>query len=354
MMGVIALVGCPAERDSTDTANATAATTAPFGGDDSTSAADGPTSMSAGEGSGNNPGTTVAMDDAPDDDGSEGPIKFDLEFDDVNVEPTQGCNKIDFVFSVDNSCSTEDDQQTLQQAFGQFIQLIRDNVQGQDYHIIIVDSDGDPTWACANGGATCCAGFTPGSYAFTTCDLEMGAGVVAPHGGQASNMDCGIPDGRRYLVGDDEPLEDIFACVAQVGTSGDFSEFPVTAAVRAVENPMGCNDGFLRDDAILVMTVITDDHDGDIGNAGDAENGDPNDWYQRIVTAKNGNEDASVFIGLTSNHCSGPPVPPFAQIVTLFGDQGVQGSHCSLAEMLDSFETAVQTIDTTCNDFVPT
>ena len=297
-------------------------------------------------------GATGTGVDGDDTDG-EPPVKFDLVYGDVNLRPTTGCNKIDFVFSIDNSCSTEDDQATLQQAFGDFIQLIRDNVQGQDYHIIVVDSDGDPTWACGSGFGTCCPDFTPGSYSFTACDLEMGAGVVAPYGGNASNQDCGIPAGRRYLVGDDEPLEDMFACVAQVGTSGSFSEYPVTAAVLALENPLGCNDGFLRNDAILVMTVITDDHDGDFSYPGDAENGDPADWYQRIVDAKNGNEEATVFIGLTSNHCMGPPVPPIANIVPLFGDRGIQGSHCTLAEMHDSFEAAVTAIDTTCDDFIP-
>ena len=294
-------------------------------------------------------GAVTGADDASDD----SPVKFDLEAEDIEVPETTGCDKIDFVFSVDNSCSTEDDQATLQQAFAQFVQLIRDNVQGQDWHIIVVDSDGDPTWACDNGAASCCTGFAPGSYNFSACDLEMGAGVVSPHGGQASNTDCGIPAGRRYLTGDDEPLDDMFACVAQVGTSGSFSEYPITAAVNALQNPMGCNDGFLRDDAILVMTVITDDHDGDFSYPGDAENGAPNGWYDSIVAAKNGNEDASVFIALTSNHCMGPPVPPFQQIVQLFGDQGVQGSNCSLPEMLDTFEAAVMAIDTTCDGFIP-
>ena len=227
-------------------------------------------------------------------------------------------------------------------------------MQGQDYNIIVVDSDGDPSWACSAGVAVqCCPDFTPGSYAFDTCDLELGAGVREPHGGSASNMDCGMPAGRRYMRGDDANLEDMFACVAQVGVSGNFAEFPIEGAVRSLENPMSCNDGFLRDDAILVMTVITDDHDGDVAYPGDAEMGDPAAWYQRIVAAKGGNEDATVFIALTSNHCIGPPVAPFMGIVTQFGDQGVQGSNCSLPEMLDTFETAVSTISATCDEFIP-
>ena len=81
----------------------------------------------------------------------------------------------------------------------------------------------------------CCPYFTPGSYAFDTCDLELGAGVREPHGGSASNMDCGMPAGRRYMRGDDANLEDMFACVAQVGVSGNFAEFPIEGAVRSLE-----------------------------------------------------------------------------------------------------------------------
>ena len=343
----LVLAACPAEGRPQATTGLETATTFPPG--TATEADTGGMSMTS------NDATSSATSTTPDDSSTtDPPVIFDHPIPDSPNPTMEGCAKIDFVFSVDNSCSTEDDQATLQQAFPQFIQLIRDNVQGQDYHIIVVDSDGDPSWACSAGvAAQCCPDFTPGSYAFDACDLELGGGVREPHGGSASNMDCGMPAGRRYMQGDDANLDSMFSCVAQVGVSGNFAEFPIEGAVRSLENPMGCNDGFLRDDAILVMTVITDDHDGDFAYPGDAENGDPNAWYQRIVAAKNGDEDASVFIALTSNHCMGPPVAPFQQIVTLFGDQGVQGSNCSLPEMLDTFEAAVSTIATTCEDFEP-
>lgn len=344
---VLGLVACANEERPMGTGIATNVSLDPSGATEpSTGSATGTTE---GQGTATSTSDTTSSGSTTGDD----PI-FDIPQPDAPDTGQDGCAKIDFVFSIDNSCSTEDDQATLQTVFPQFIQLIRDNVQGQDYHIIVVDSDGDPTWACTMGGAeSCCPDFTPGSYTFDTCDVTLGAGVHEPHGGNASNVDCGMPDDRRYMIGDDANLEDLFSCVAQVGTSGSFSEFPFEGAVRALENPMGCNEGFLRDDAILVMTVITDDHDGDFSYPGDAEMGDPNDWYQRIVAAKNGNEDATVMIGLTSYHCIMPPVAPFAQIVELFGDQGIQGSHCTAQEMHDAFETAVSTISTTCDEFMP-
>ena len=67
-----------------------------------------------------------------------------------------------------------------------------------------------------------------------------------------------------------------------------------------------CNVGFLRDDAILVITYLTDDW-YDINNAAlgntmpDAQKKGPTypqAWYDSIVEAKNGNIDAVVMIGL--------------------------------------------------------
>ena len=47
-----------------------------------------------------------------------------------------------------------------------------------------------------------------------------------------------------------------FQCIAQVGTDGDSSERPMEALIAslspAMQDAPGCNQGFLRDDAILV------------------------------------------------------------------------------------------------------
>ena len=55
----------------------------------------------------------------------------------------------------------------------------------------------------------------------------------------------------------------------------------------------GCNEGFLRDDAILVVTFITDEED--TGSAGN-----PDSWKQTLVDAKGGNEEAIVVLGLVA------------------------------------------------------
>lgn len=62
----------------------------------------------------------------------------------------------------------------------------------------------------------------------------------------------------------EEPdLQGAFACGARVGTAGNPSERPMNGMTEALSpalnGPGGCNEGFLRDDAILVVTFISDD-----------------------------------------------------------------------------------------------
>jgi hypothetical protein len=55
--------------------------------------------------------------------------------------------------------------------------------------------------------------------------------------------------------------------------------------------PGGCNEGFLRPDAILVVTLISDEDDM-------YSEGDPDTWKQALLTAKADDEEAIVMLGL--------------------------------------------------------
>lgn len=116
----------------------------------------------------------------------------------------------------------------------------------------------------------------------------------------------------------------------------------------------GCNEGFLRDDAILVLTFITNDPPSP---ANDDAVGDPQVWYDAIVAAKQGNVDAVVVTGImlwddVSCHPFDIPTPPFIDFVDMWGDHGVKGSVCS-DDFVSIFAEAVGVIDQTCDEFVP-
>ena len=110
-----------------------------------------------------------------------------------------------------------------------------------------------------------------------------------------------------------DALAETFACAGQVGTGGSGDEQPmytmVLALGSAMNAPGGCDDGFLRDDALLVVVVIADeedDHEVDACNQlpQSGSPGEPADWYNLLVAAKGGVETNVVLLARV-----GPPAP---------------------------------------------
>jgi hypothetical protein len=67
--------------------------------------------------------------------------------------------------------------------------------------------------------------------------------------------------------------------------------------------PGGCNAGFLRDDALLVLTMIgPEDNPG----AGTPKMGPWQEWRQAVVDAKHGDLNAIVALGIISGDGCGP------------------------------------------------
>jgi hypothetical protein len=219
-------------------------------------------------------------------------------------------------------------------------------VPATDYNIMVVDSD--DTGRCGPdmcNHATCQAA---NQYAcqdiFSTCDITRGAGVVHPAGEYTNNMPCPFEPGKRYLLSSDPNLETTFECAAKVGTAGNPSERPLDGMVEAVSPalraPGGCNEGFLRDDAILVVTFISDD-----GNLEDINTAQQT--YDALVAAKNGDADRIVMLGLIPGEGCGGEQPHWTELITLFGERGIRGGVCEV-EYNTFFQAAVGTILDTC------
>ncbi len=349
----------------------TTATTEPGSSTDSGSSASGTTdSTGGGTSSDSDPTTNTDSGGGATTDG----VRFDL--DPIPDAPPggDGCKKVDFLFVIDNSGSMLDEQQHLVDAFPGFIESIQNTVEGQDHHIMVVDSDESAAFVCeeyiVNGGTHCnggpqqwiCEGYPCGLVdSLGACDLALGGGVVHPFGGNTANMACGFPMGRRYLTDLDADLMSTFECAAKVGTSGHSFERPFSAMVAALDSAAngagGCNEGFLRDDAVLVVTVLTDAPGPPVTPSGDAAETDPMPWYHGLVAAKNNDPDAVVVIGLiptmdTSCIAGDVATPVFEAFMTLWGDNGVTASVCD-TDYAVVFDDAVRAIDTACDDFTP-
>jgi hypothetical protein len=327
------------------------------------------TSATSGSGSAS---VSASADDAADS-GGDGP-KFDTP-DGATMEggdDQEGCEKIDFLFAIDNSCSMGAHQQRLIQAFPSFIDTIFSTVQAQDYQIMVTDSDadGDISGACepcTPDSFWCDDWCTAKAGLDLDCETALGAGEVAPYNNEASNTICGVPGDRRYLTAetDQATTKSLFQCMGKVGIFGSGAEMPMSAMAAAVttqSQPGGCNEGFVRDDAILVVTVISDDYPVP-STADDASTvGSPQAWYDAVVQAKGGNPDNVVMLGIINtpdaacvSGAGDPIVHPterFMELVSLFGTNGLTANICA-SDYNAFFEEAVGLIDQTCDEFVP-
>ncbi|PKN48170.1 MAG: hypothetical protein CVU59_00080 [Deltaproteobacteria bacterium HGW-Deltaproteobacteria-17] len=83
-------------------------------------------------------------------------------------------------------------------------------------------------------------------------------GFLEPDGLTLTMDDNGCPRCRNFT---DETLEEVFSCVADVGSNGCGFEQPLEALHRALTSTSPYNQGFLREDAYLAVVFITDEDD---------------------------------------------------------------------------------------------
>ena len=290
-----------------------------------------------------------------------------------------GCKgKIDFLFVVSRLATMEGRQAQLALAVPQFIGTIEAKFADFDYHIMVVDGDGEdadngegwgnsicnevcPNLACKIGddcceggdiddvGKPCCS---DPNYPcedldlVTACDWAWGAGTVFPAGDFTADKPCPIDGGRRYLVRGQTDLDKTFACIANVGISGwDALGQALTAAVqKPINEPGGCNAGFLREDALLMVTTIATNADTD-------SEGTPAEWAQAVIDAKGGDEKSVVMfnIGYADPECH--PADRACVMAAMFTYHHLV--HVFEPDYGPGFVEAASLVETACAGFVP-
>ncbi|MEX1361689.1 MAG: hypothetical protein AB1Z98_01070 [Nannocystaceae bacterium] len=306
---------------------------------------DGPTGSSGDAGGTAGPGGTQSSADGSAGDGASDTdgVKFDIPpGGDVMLD--DGCAAVDFLFVIDNSISMQDQQDALKAAFPEFITTIETTLPTTDYHIMVADTDADGR--CSPGTCSHSTCQEAGQYAcgaiFDACDTTRGAGVVHPAGQGASNTLCTLAGGNRYIEEGQPDLEGTFDCIASVGLAGNASERPLDGMVEAVSGPLnaagGCNEGFVRDEAILVVTFVSDDPNVEDQNSAQQA-------YDAVVAAKNGNADAIVMLGLINGGQA-----HWVNFISMFGARGIQAD-VNGTDYNQFFLEAVGIIEDTCLDF---
>ncbi|HWB75923.1 MAG TPA: hypothetical protein VG755_13235 [Nannocystaceae bacterium] len=293
--------------------------------------------------------------------------------------PGSGCEKVDFLFVIDNSISMGDEQQNLAASFPSFIATIQTDVV-DNYHVMVIDTDPEDKWdeeltECYSGD---CDGEAPDEPCGVLepesgwpcgmlptpdeCDGTLGAGI--DHDGTNDRNECGIAGGKRWFDAAQPDGATTFECMANL-YDGNNPELPMGGMLAALQPGLvgagGCNDGFLRDDAVLVVTFITDEED-------DVESmGDPTSWHDDLLALKGGNETAIVVLGLVGDTgLPGAVCPPdsvpgsnggeYSPRLIAFseswGTRGLWGSVCS-PDYGPFFAEAVALVDTACDEYEP-
>lgn len=367
--GLLAAAGCnrpaPAEFTTTTAVNE--------GGSTSTSSSSSTTNPAGSSGA--NATATTEDSTASDDSAAttEAPPKDDVGWEaDVGDGKPAGCKgKIDFLFVMSNASVLKQLQPKLVDAFPKFIETIEAKFEDFDYHIMVVDAD--PFWGSASCtelcespgckfGDPCCPKNDPDKAGepcctipnypcdlldqVTACDLTLGAGSVFPAGSYASNKICKIANGRRYMTKGQPDLAETFACAAQVGTNGGdrIGDALVNAMDWDINRPGACNEGFLRDDALLMLTIM--------GTAieGSTKVIYPWDWYEAVVEAKNGQPSSVVSMLIGNEECPLTENYP-CQLVKMFEHHVIEDFDSP--SYAQAFADATDLVDEACESFIP-
>lgn len=287
---------------------------------------------------------------------------------DFGPDKPAGCKgKIDFLFLISRLGQMKDEQQRLLASFPSFIDTIETMFPDFDVHIMVANPDGTwPGWVCEsnicendapycgeNGEDYVCG---PASTDLATeCDETLGAGLLFNAGPYATNKPCTPVSGGRYITRDEPDLLKAFECIATVGNLGLVP--PTGDALIAALSPYfkvgECNKGFLRDDALLFITFVSDSEDFKSKTY-------VSDWYNAVVKAKHGDPGAVVTLLVTAQYS-----PVYIEGCTVADDHKnklhdlinmfpyhYEGDLCA-SSYAPFFTAAAELVGEACESFVP-
>ncbi|HET6582409.1 MAG TPA: hypothetical protein VFG69_03155 [Nannocystaceae bacterium] len=254
---------------------------------------------------------------------------LDDDADDDDDAPAPTCDEVDVLFVIDDSPSMGDNQRKLAENYDVFVDGVTALVDNRtDVHLGVVTTD-----AYSHNVAGC---------------RDLGDLVVQTGGYGSSDETCGpYAAGTNYIT-DADDVDAAFTCAARVGTSGATLEQPMTAAARAIGVESGaageCNEGFVREDAMLVIVFVTDEdgeHEAELA-------------YDRLMEARSGNENSVVVVTLANLPGGDCPLGNHAAIanelaaLTEMFEFGFAGPVCA-KDYTDVFRQAVDVVAAACS-----
>lgn len=166
----------------------------------------------------------------------------------TDAAPAKPCDKMDILFIVDDSGSMAEEQTNLAANFPEFVNVIDNHTTSAgdllDYRVAVTTTGRDVDYTIT----------LPPPFSTSLPQSEDGAN------GELLQK-CGM--NKRWLNRADADVSSTFSCAANVGTSGPSLEMPLYTMELAFSDRMddGTNAGFLRDDALLALVILTDEND---------------------------------------------------------------------------------------------
>jgi hypothetical protein len=232
-------------------------------------------------------------------------------------------NKVDILFMLDNSNSMESMQTELKNRFTQFFKPFMDLADKNtfaDLHIGVVSSD-------YGAGATGAPGCSPSGL---SGGGDQGKLIAI---GKKANANCQKPKGSNFIeyqfssgtpvhnLPMNQGLVETFTCMASLGANGCGFEHQLESVYAALHNNITDNQGFLRDDALLVVVFLT--------NEDDASAPPDSDVFDKNKVAQYGYEDSYSRQTRFAVMCGDPAqFPPYQ-------DSGGQLTNCQPAPNAD-------------------
>jgi hypothetical protein len=283
-----------------------------------------------------------------------------------------GCmGKVDLLFLIARSASMKYAQAQLLASFPGFVQTIEERLEDFDVHIVAANPDGEwPGFACETSPYGCpmhwphcsaddenwiCNESVDG---WQPCDSELGAGITFNAGPGATNKRCELDGDNRYIISGEPDIGNAFECIAKVGTGGGYpatGDALIAAVSPKLNGPTGCNAGFLRDDALLVVAIIDNTYDEQSLSSAYTQ-------YDKVIAAKK-DPDAVVMLAITAFPLEeGEPEKPdcvedlenagnYLPLLEMF-PYHLRGDACA-DSYVPFFDDAVSMIDEACGSFVP-
>ena len=252
-------------------------------------------------------------------------------------DPPPGCKRIDVLFTVDGSGSMDEEQTALRgtdgmpPVFAEFTDaLLSQLTEVEDFHVGVVSPQEAVTL--------------------------LGTHRDFPAVPESPETDCGLPPGQRWLVGPSPTLAADFECIA--ATKSGTVEVTAYNTAEALHDP--ANAGFLRDDSLVFVVIITDEetHDNKLATMVELRErmlAAVDDRLDRLVVLAVA-AGAGVFEAPTSV-CEGPygkaaPARRLASIVASFRERGIFQNICD-GDLATSFTAVLDDVVSACNDYDP-